>query len=164
MTHIQLGTFDFVGFVPTRSSPQQLGLLPPAETLSWPESARNVYGRNYMAQSSSAISAGRVRGLRGSSLRELHNAVFDVIDGSEQSGVVRVGLGAGLYGFIGRWAPRSLVSWMMGIRRVDELSTWNEPSWHGSGSERSGSENGEASEFISVGRDEDGNANVWKEG
>ena len=80
-----------------------------------------------MAQSGSAISAGRVRGLRGSSLRELHNAVFDVIDGTEGREVVRVGLGAGLYGFVGRFVPRGLVAWMMGIRRVDGLSAWGGP-------------------------------------
>ncbi|KAK6078887.1 DUF1776-domain-containing protein [Seiridium cupressi] len=159
VTHVQLGTFDFAGFVPTRHS----NLLPAAETTNWPESARHVYGKNYVAQASSSISAGRIRGLRGSSLRELHNAVFDVIDGSEQSGVVRIGLGAGLYGFVGRWAPRGLISWMMGIRRVDELSAWSESSYTGSGSERSISENGDASEFIAVGKEDDGGANVWKE-
>lgn len=160
VTHIQLGTFDFAGFVPTRHS----NLLPVAETTNWPESARHVYGKNYVAQASSSISAGRIKGLKGSSLRELHNAVFDVIDGSEQSGVVRIGLGAGLYGFVGRWAPRGLVSWMMGIRKVDELSTWSDSSCTGSGSERSISENGDGSEFIAVARDVEGVANVWKEG
>ncbi|KAI1850914.1 hypothetical protein JX266_003579 [Neoarthrinium moseri] len=159
VTHIHLGTFDFAGFVPTRHS----NLLPAAETTAWPESARHVYGKNYVAQSSSAISAGRIRGLRGSSLRELHNAVFDVIDGSNQSGVVRIGLGAGLYGFVGRWVPRGLVSWMMGIRNVEELSTWTEGSSTSSGSDGGSSENGEASEFIAIGRDADGGANVWKE-
>ncbi|KAI1097126.1 DUF1776-domain-containing protein [Jackrogersella minutella] len=185
VTHVQLGTFDFVGFTPVRTNGAASisGLLPPpAEPLQWPESARHAYGRNYMSQTASAISAGRIKGMRGSSLRELHNAVFDVIDGSELSDVVRVGLGAGLYGFVGRWAPRGLVAWMMGIRKVDELSTWEggEPfngagsgSGSGSGSdsksERSASsengENGEASasEFISVARDDDGH-NVWKLG
>lgn len=151
------------------------GLLPPAEPLQWPESARHAYGRNYVSQSSSAISAGRIRGLRGSSLRELHNAVFDVIDGSELSDVVRVGLGAALYGFVGRWAPRGLVAWMMGIRKVDELSSWeageilkSDASGSDSKSDKSGSsssENGEASasEFIAVARDDDGH-NVWKLG
>ncbi|KAH8655174.1 hypothetical protein BX600DRAFT_469232 [Xylariales sp. PMI_506] len=164
VTHIQLGSFDFAGFVPARSNMHhQPGLLPPSETLSWPESARHAYGRNYMVQSSSAIAAGRIRGLRGSSLRELHNAVFDVVDGSEQSAIVQIGLGAGLYGFVGRWVPRGLVAWMMGIRKVDELSLWADSSYQGSGSEKSGSENGEASEFIAVGRDVDSGANVWKE-
>ncbi|KAI1378889.1 DUF1776-domain-containing protein [Hypoxylon crocopeplum] len=166
VTHIQLGTFDFSSFTPVRPAPNTPGLLPPAnEPLQWPESARHAYGRNYVSQSSSAVSAGRIRGLRGSSLRDLHNAVFDVIDGSEQSDVVRVGLGAGLYGFVGRWAPRGLVAWMMGIRKVDELSSWDGGSCNASGttSEKSGSsEDGERSEFIAVARDDDSVHNVWK--
>ncbi|KAI3322940.1 DUF1776-domain-containing protein [Xylariaceae sp. AK1471] len=162
VTHLQLGTFDFTGFVPARG-PHNPGLLPPAaETQQWPEAARLAYARNYESQSSSAISAGRIRGLRGSSLRDLHNAVFDVIDGSEKGNVVRVGLGAGLYGFVGRWAPRGLIAFMMGIRRVDELSSW-EGSYSGSGSEKSLSENGEVHEYIAVGRDDEAGANVWKE-
>ncbi|RYP78900.1 hypothetical protein DL771_000285 [Monosporascus sp. 5C6A] len=192
VTHVQLGTFDFGPFTShhhaitnpntaaKRTGPNNPNLLPPAETLQWPEAARHAYARNYVAQSSSAIAAipaGRVRGLRGSSLRELHNVVFDVVDGSERACVVRVGLGAGLYGFVGRWFPRSLVAWMMGIRRVDELTTWKSgavvggpgeeaDSYHGSASGSSGtgtgsegSEIGEASEFIAVA----GGANVWKE-
>ncbi|KAI0178997.1 DUF1776-domain-containing protein [Hypoxylon sp. FL1284] len=170
VTHIQLGTFDFSGFSPARAGPQTTGVLPPAETLQWPESARHAYGRNYVSQSESAISAGRIRGLRGSSLRDLHHAVFDVIDGTEKSDVVRVGLGAGLYGFVGRFVPRGLVAWMMGIRKVDELSAW-ERSHHDNTSEESEDgedgeageegEAGEASEFIPVTRDVDGH-DVWK--
>ncbi|KAF2970129.1 hypothetical protein GQX73_g3428 [Xylaria multiplex] len=158
VTHLQLGTFDFTGFVPARG-PHNPGLLPrTAETQQWPEAARLAYARNYESQSSSAISAGRIRGLRGSALRDLHNAVFDVLDGSNQADVVRVGLGAGLYGFVGRWAPRGLVSWMMGIRKVDQLSTW-ERSYSGSGSEKSSSEDSaEAPEYISVGRGYEGGA------
>lgn len=173
VTHIQLGTFDFSGFTPVRPGPQNHpGILPPppADTAQWPESARLAYGRNYVSQAESVISAGRIRGLRGSSLRDLHTAVFDVVDGTEQGAVVRVGLGAGLYGFVGRFAPRGLVAWMMGIRQVDELSTW-EGSHHDSTSEKSESgegedgegegEIGEGSEFIPVTRDVDGH-NVWK--
>ncbi|KAK8133062.1 hypothetical protein PG999_001235 [Apiospora kogelbergensis] len=189
VTHIQLGTFDLAGFVPqtattgfsmtggpVRHHAHHAGLLPPtAETMTWPESARHAYGKNFMSQSSSAISAGRIRGLRGSSLRELHNAVFDVIDGSDQRPLVRVGLGAGLYGFVGRWVPKGLVAWMMGIRKVDELRTWSEGSRsagsRGSetdsddGSDTGGSENGggEGSEFIAVGHEHEGASNVWKE-
>ena len=37
---------------------------------------------------------------------------------SGKSGVRRVGMGAGVYGFIGRWVPASLVGWMMGMRAV----------------------------------------------
>lgn len=61
------------------------------------------------------------RGLgRGSSLRELNNAVFDAMV-SGKSGTVRVGMGSRLYGFIGRWAPSGLVGWMMGIRPVGDI-------------------------------------------
>ncbi|KAL1844360.1 hypothetical protein VTJ49DRAFT_39 [Mycothermus thermophilus] len=128
VTHMQLGTFDFAGFTPAARS--RLINQPAmgensADAQSWPDSARKAYGRNFASQSASPISAGRIMpGMRGSSLKELHNAVFDVIDGSITSGTVRVGLGASVYGFVGRWVPRGLVSWMMGIRRVDDLAAW----------------------------------------
>ena len=54
---------------------------------------------------------------RGSSLRELNDAVFDAMV-SGRGGIVRVGMGSTLYGFIGRWAPSGLVGWMMGVRPV----------------------------------------------
>lgn len=160
---MQLGTFDFSGFVPSRPGVPQRGLVSagnPQEPLVWPDGARHVYGRNFIAQTSSAISGGRIRGLKGSSLRRLHNAVFDVMDGSLTGDSVRVGLGSSVYGFVGRWAPRSLVSWIMGIRKVDELSTWKTSSYDGS--EREESEDGEAAttssnEFVAVPSER----NVW---
>ncbi|TWU73936.1 hypothetical protein ED733_004474 [Metarhizium rileyi] len=163
VTHMQLGTFDFSGFVPLRTAASHQGLVSagnPQEPLVWPDGARHVYGRNFVTQTSSAISGGRVRGLKGSSLRRLHNAVFDVMDGSIRRDTVRVGLGSSVYGFVGRWVPRSLVSWMMGIRKVDELSTWKTSSYDGS--EREESEDGEAvttstNDFITVPSER----NVW---
>ncbi|KAB5584845.1 hypothetical protein GE09DRAFT_1209489 [Coniochaeta sp. 2T2.1] len=180
VTHIQLGTFDFQGFTPekghqtsTRPPGYQQGLIMApvenAETLAWPESARHAYGRNYVQQSASAIAIGRIRGLKGSSLRSLHNAVFDVIDGSNTSGVVRIGLGSSVYGFVGRWVPRGLVSWMMGIRRVDELASWSSSSGGnsprpGSAGSSSGSMGG-VHEYVSVPvGDLPGGADVWREG
>jgi hypothetical protein len=56
---------------------------------------------------------------KGSSLRELNNAVFDALV-SGKGGVVRVGMGSNLYGFVGRWVPSGLVGWMMGVRGVGE--------------------------------------------
>jgi hypothetical protein len=35
-----------------------------------------------------------------------------------KGGVVRVGMGSSLYGFVGRWVPKGLVGWMMGVRKV----------------------------------------------
>ncbi|CAN8100806.1 unnamed protein product [Discula destructiva] len=168
VTHLQLGTFDFAGFTGIapallkRSPALHLPAADAAETLAWPEPARQAYARNFISTSSSAMSAGRVRGMRGASLRDLHRSVFDVIDGSNTSGVVRVGLGADLYGFVGKYVPRSLVAWMMGMRRVDELSTWQTS---GHPSPRSGSESGDGygSEYVSV-QSEPADANVWKEG
>lgn len=155
VTRVELGTFDFAGFTPSAlrfSSAVLPGLLPApesAETLTWPEAARHAYGRNFVNSSASAISAGRIRGIRGSSLRDLHNSVFDVIDGSDTRSIVRAGLGADLYGFVGRFVPRSLVEWMMGMRRVDELASWQSNCYMTS---RSASENGDgsASEYVSV--------------
>ena len=183
---MQLGTFDFASFSPAAAAASaassrtasgnhgQAGLLPAAtaqnaETLAWPESARHAYGRNFVNQSTSAISAGRIRGLRGSSLRNLHNAVFDVMDGScsgSGGGVVRVGLGAGVYGFVGRWMPRGLVSWMMGVRRVDDLVAWQQQSESYGSSPRSvGSDGVEGSQdFVSVPLEHVGDSHVWKEG
>ena len=173
VTHIQLGTFDFSGFTPAGGSHRGRDrdhagpglLLGPegVETLTWPESARHAYGRNFVSQSSSAISAGRIRGMRGSSLRDLHNAVFDVIDGSNKSDVVRVGLGAGVYGFVGRWVPRGLVAWMMGIRRVDERATWQSSPLNSPRS--AGSDGGEGSQdFVAVPLEHVAESHVWKEG
>ncbi|KAF4125206.1 protein of unknown function DUF1776 [Geosmithia morbida] len=172
VTHMQLGTFDFSGFVPSNHQARQ-GIPPslptattagnPEDTLIWPDGARHVYGRNFVSQTSSAISGGRIRGLRGSSLRHLHNTVFDVMDGSVVANSVRVGLGAGIYGFVGRWVPRSLVSWMMGIRKVDQLSTWksnvSDSSAGGHSSEDSDDGATAAShEFIAVTPEK----NVWR--
>lgn len=179
VTHIQLGTFDFVGFTPATGSRASGGTsrsvaagnyltAPPGaghETLTWPEPARHTYGRNFVNESISAMSAGRFRGMRGSSLRELHAAVSDVLDGFNASGVVRVGLGASVYGFVGRWVPRGLVAWMMGIRKVDELATWYPSSTNSprsAGSARSETGDG-LQDFVAVPLETASNVNVWKE-
>lgn len=52
-------------------------------------------------------------------MRELNNAVFDAMT-SGRGGTVRVGMGSRTYGFVGRWVPRGLVGWMMGVRKVGE--------------------------------------------
>lgn len=83
------------------------------------------------------------------------------MDGSITSSVVRVGLGADLYGFVGKFVPRSLVGWMMGIRRVDELSAW-QPSHLPSS--RPGSDQGDmpGSDYVAV-HPGHPDADVWKE-
>ncbi len=168
VTHVQLGTFDISGFTPVRSP---RGLLPPAsqpdasDTAAWSPGARSAYGRNFSAQSSSAIAgAGRGKALRGSSLRHLHCAVFDVIDGSVTSGTVRVGLGASVYGLVGRWLPRGAGAGMMGVRRVDELAAWTARASSEDGSDEGSrgavSEGSEGQDYVAV--TPDGGASVWR--
>ncbi len=78
---------------------------------------RQAYGKNYVNVSSKTGGGGVVG--KGSSLRELNNAVFDAMVRGK-GGVVRVGMGSSLYGFVGRWVPGGLVGWMMGVRGVWE--------------------------------------------
>jgi hypothetical protein len=85
--------------------------------LKWEESARHAYGKNY-ATVTSKTGGGGVVG-KGSSLRELNNAVFDAMV-REKGGVVRVGMGSRVYGFVGRWVPSGLVGWMLGVRGVGD--------------------------------------------
>jgi len=40
---------------------------------------------------------------------------------SSRGGTVRVGMGSSVYGFVGRWVPRGLVGWMMGVRKLGEF-------------------------------------------
>ncbi|EKD18190.1 uncharacterized protein L3040_007640 [Drepanopeziza brunnea f. sp. 'multigermtubi'] len=121
VTHLQLGTFDLSAFAPHSRTHAATSSAQRAETLQWEHSTRLAYAKNYVASTSgssspSASSLSRVG--KGSSLRELNNAVFDAMIYGK-GGVVRVGVGSSLYGFVGAWVPRGLVGWMMGVRRVD---------------------------------------------
>ena len=113
VTHLQLGTFDLSSFFPHN---KQLTLQSQrAETLRWDDSSRLAYGRNFVSTSTGQSRKGLGR---GSSLKELNNAVFDAIV-SGKSGIVRVGMGSAVYGFVGRWVPKGLVGWIMGLRKVE---------------------------------------------
>lgn len=81
-----------------------------AETLTWDAHSRETFGRNFVAASSKGLG-------KGSSLRELNDAVFDAMVRGK-GGTVRVGMGSKLYGFVGGWVPNGLVSWMMGVRKT----------------------------------------------
>ena len=50
-------------------------------------------------------------------MRELNDAVFDAM-ARGKGAIVRVGMGSSVYGFVGRWVPKGLVGWMMGVRKV----------------------------------------------
>lgn len=107
VTNIRLGNFNL-------ESQGKLAMTraPRAEVLSWPQAIRERYGAAYTAVVTQTSSAPK-----GSSLRELHNTIFDALTQSRSPGaVVRVGRGSVLYPFVGRWVPSGLVGWMMGSR------------------------------------------------
>ncbi|PBP22445.1 hypothetical protein BUE80_DR006689 [Diplocarpon rosae] len=133
VTHLQLGTFDLSAFTP-HSRSQHTASSQRAETLGWKDSTRLSYARNFVAATASSSRLGR-----GSSLRELNSAVFDAVV-STRGGVVRVGVGSSLYGFVGRWVPNGLVAWMMGVRGVAEGDSDSE---FGRGLLTAGSESGD---------------------
>jgi len=118
VTQLRLGSFDLSAFHshPKHNAQVQTLQGQRAETLTWPTGTREVYGKNFLSV------AGRGAGNRkGSSLRELHITVFDAIakTGTRSSGVVRVGQGARTYALVGKWMPRGLVGWIMGLRRIE---------------------------------------------
>ena len=75
---------------------------------------------------------------RGSSLRKLHNGVFDAIERRRGAGsTVFLGRGSRTYDLVGRFVPEGVVGWMMGKAR--------EPVFEGKGVEpRGGGEGGGA--------------------
>lgn len=57
---------------------------------------------------------------KGTSLRELHNDIFDaIVRGKGRNGTIFVGSGSRLYGIVGKWVPSGIVGWMMGFRNED---------------------------------------------
>lgn len=58
------------------------------------------------------------RDITGTSLKELHNNVFDaIVRGKGRNGTVFVGQGARTYDLIGKLVPDGIVSWMMNARK-----------------------------------------------
>jgi hypothetical protein len=111
VTHLKLGTFDFSSFSPRDRHLTTLQSQR-AETLKWDPHTRETFGKNFVSLTSKGAG-------RGSSLRELNDAVFDAMV-SRRGGTRRVGSGSRLYGFVGAWVPSGLVGWMMGLRKVGE--------------------------------------------
>lgn len=112
----KLGTFDYshVG------AKQHLQTIGSPDTMMWSSAARQSYASNYINQAH----VGRTKGLfghtgkAGSSMRELHNAVFDALMEKRPRRVWRVGRGSVTYDLVGNWVPAGLVGWMLGVRNV----------------------------------------------
>lgn len=118
-----LGTFDYSNVGPKHHLQTKTAPSP----LAWPAATRELYGSNF----ANHTRIGERRGLlgqntHGTSLRELHNAVFDALTQKRPRTVWRVGRGSVTYGLVGSWVPDSLVGWMMGLRRVS-LDTASKP-------------------------------------
>ena len=106
VVQINLGTFDLTKS-PVPTTPP--AITPEGEIASWPTQLRGLYDKAYHKVAERAR-----RQVRGSNVRELHNAVFDVLTMEKypwflpETRVWGVGSGVGLYGFIARFVPEVL--------------------------------------------------------
>jgi NAD(P)-dependent dehydrogenase (short-subunit alcohol dehydrogenase family) len=111
----RMGTFDCTHV----GSKQHLQPTADSKTFTWPSTARKLFAANYVSQRRVAHDRGLlIQGGAGSSLRELHNAVFDALSQKKPRKVWRVGRGSVAYDLVGNWVPAGVVGWMMGVRRV----------------------------------------------
>ncbi|KAF1840625.1 DUF1776-domain-containing protein [Cucurbitaria berberidis CBS 394.84] len=122
VVQFHLGTFDLSNAAGPKHHLQTKASGSPH---AWPTSTRALYGDNYVNQTRVAHNRGLLNHT-GSSLRELHNAVFDALTQKRPRKVWRVGRGSVTYDLVGNWAPAGLVGWMMGLRRVS-LDTASKP-------------------------------------
>jgi NAD(P)-dependent dehydrogenase (short-subunit alcohol dehydrogenase family) len=118
-----LGTFDYSHVGPKHHLQTRAAGSPHA----WPATTRALYARNFETQTRAGPSRGFLNAdSSGSSLRELHNAVFDALTQNRPRSIWRVGRGSVTYDLVGSWVPDNLVGWMMGLRRVS-LDTHRAP-------------------------------------
>ena len=130
VVQIRLGHFDYGT---TLSDNQQL--------VSSQYSLRAEFARRRLEEK------GLEKSVKGQSLRELHNRVFDaVIRGKGRNGTIFVGRGARSYDLVGKWLPDGIVGWMMGTAKTNGVET----------AEKEGSEEGSVEwEKVDDGNDRD---------
>ena len=117
VVQIRLGHFDYGA---TLSDSQQL--VPSQYSL------RAEFARRRLEQK------GIEKSVKGQSLRELHNRVFDaMMRGKGRNGTIFVGRGARSYDLVGKWVPDGIVGWMMGAAKTNRVDVAeNEESVEGS--------------------------------
>ena len=99
----RLGHFDYG---PILSDNQQL--------VSSQYSRRAEFARRRLEQK------GVEKSVKGQSLRELHNGIFDaMVRGKGRNGTIFVGRGARSYDLVGKWVPDGVVGWMMGSAKTN---------------------------------------------
>ncbi|KAI9720407.1 MAG: hypothetical protein M1812_002913 [Candelaria pacifica] len=127
---LKLGTFD-CGSVGGRSHLQSSNATG-ADVLTWPATTRASYAKNYFAQANSPGNRGAIGGvgvnIKGSPLRELHNSVFDALTVSRPRRVWHVGKGSLAYDLVGKWVPRGIVGWMLGVRKMPPSQVGTSPA------------------------------------
>jgi hypothetical protein len=107
---VNLGTFDLTKSLLPSTPP---ATTPEGEIASWPAQLRGLYDKAYQKVADKAKEK-----VRGGNVRELHNAVFDVLTMEKASWwrnerrVWGVGSGVGLYAFIGRYVPEVFLARM----------------------------------------------------
>ena len=107
IVHFRLGHFDYG---PALTDNQQ---LVPSQY-----SPRAGFAKRRLEQK------GVEKPVKGQSLRELHNGIFDaIVRGRGRNGTIFVGRGARSYHFVGRWVPRGIVGWMTGTVKQNGLET-----------------------------------------
>ena len=83
-----------------------------------PDEKKQLVVSNNMSRAELTKSRLQERIVKGSSLRALHNDVFDaVVRGKGRNGTIFVGRGSRTYDLIGRLVPGNVVAWMMGMRQ-----------------------------------------------
>lgn len=110
-------------------SPNSIPIPPSAraDVLSWPAPLRQSYARQFLSsigrRSSSSLSSSTSSAVKGAPIRELYIVVFDALGAGIPPGVnkgpgkfvFRVGTGSRVYEFLGKWLPRGLIGWMLGV-------------------------------------------------
>ncbi|KAF1942577.1 DUF1776-domain-containing protein [Clathrospora elynae] len=120
VVQFHLGTFDLTNVGPKHHLQTKATGIPH----TWPATTRTLYADNFANQT--RVAHNRLLNHTGSSLRELHNAVFDALTQKRPRKVWRVGRGSVTYDLVGNWVPSGLVGWMMGLQRVS-LDTASKP-------------------------------------
>lgn len=115
VTQLKLGTFDCSSLSP-RGQLQSLRAQK-TDPGNWDEEPQSLYANSFNVYQTGSSKKSNIG--KGSPLRELHNAVFDIMASKRPGRVWRVGKGSQLYGFVGDWVPAGLVGWMMGVRNSE---------------------------------------------
>jgi len=114
---IKTGTFDV-----TSSQRHTHANSARADVLMWTAHMRATYAREYTSQRS-------LYDVKGTSVKELHAAVFDAMTSRRTRDIIRVGSGSVVYDMIGKLGGENLVSWMLGLRSRSNATNMEDSSY-----------------------------------